>query len=144
MLNEGLGSWPARRARMTPHHIAIKHDGATVSYSQLGDRVNRAAHALENLGVRPGDRVAYLGPNHPAFLETLFATGAVGAIFVAAEHPAGAGRAVLHAGRFRGPGAGVGAGAGRFGRRARRAADCPALGSPWTAAAPGRPATRSC
>ena len=32
--------------------------------------------------MRPGDRVAYLGPNHPAFLETLFATGAVGAIFV--------------------------------------------------------------
>ena len=82
MLNEGLGSWPARRARMTPHHIAIKHDGATISYGQLHDRVNWAAHALLDLGVRPGDRVAYLGPNHPAFLETLFATGAVGAIFV--------------------------------------------------------------
>ena len=54
MLNEGLGSWPARRARMTPHRIAIKHDGATISYGQLADRVNRAAHALRDLGVRPG------------------------------------------------------------------------------------------
>ena len=31
--NEGLGSWPARRARMTPHRTAIKHDGATISYA---------------------------------------------------------------------------------------------------------------
>jgi acyl-CoA synthetase (AMP-forming)/AMP-acid ligase II len=29
-----------------------------------------------------GDRVAYLGANHPAFLETLFATGMLAAIFV--------------------------------------------------------------
>jgi fatty-acyl-CoA synthase len=67
---------------MTPHRTAIKHDGATVSYGELEDRVNRAANALLDLGVQPGDRVAYLGPNHPAFLESLFATGAVGAIFV--------------------------------------------------------------
>jgi len=82
MLNEGLGSWPARRARMTPHRIAIKHDGVGLTYGQLTERVNRAAQALLSLGVQPGDRVAYLGPNHPAFLETLFATGAVGAVFV--------------------------------------------------------------
>ena len=30
----------------------------------------------------PGSRVAYLGPNHPAFLETMFATWSAGAIFV--------------------------------------------------------------
>ena len=35
-----------------------------------------------NLGIRAGDRVAYLGPNHPTFLETLFATGLLGAVFV--------------------------------------------------------------
>ncbi|CAM5449775.1 Fatty acid--CoA ligase family protein OS=Streptomyces alboniger OX=132473 GN=CP975_15095 PE=3 SV=1 [Streptomyces alboniger] len=29
-----------------------------------------------------GDRIAYLGPNHPAFLETLFAAGTLGAVFV--------------------------------------------------------------
>jgi fatty-acyl-CoA synthase len=36
--------------------------------------VLRLAHALCGHGVRPGDRVAYPGPNHPAFFETLFAT----------------------------------------------------------------------
>ena len=82
MPDDGLGSWPTRRARMTPHRIALVHDGRTCTYAELADRVNRLAHALRGLGVGAGDRVAYLGPNHPAFLETLFASAALGAIFV--------------------------------------------------------------
>jgi fatty-acyl-CoA synthase len=82
MRNEGLGSWPARRARKTPRAAALVHEGRTLGYAGLLGRVARLAHALRGLGVRPGDRVAYLGPNHPAFLETLFATGMAGGIFV--------------------------------------------------------------
>ncbi|MBX6768665.1 MAG: long-chain fatty acid--CoA ligase, partial [Actinomadura rubrobrunea] len=52
------------------------------TYADLHERVTRLAHALRALGVRRGDRVAYLGPNHPTFLETLFATGALGGVFV--------------------------------------------------------------
>jgi fatty-acyl-CoA synthase len=40
------------------------------------------AHALANLDVASGDRVAYLGPNHGNFLEVLFGAGQLGAIFV--------------------------------------------------------------
>ena len=40
------------------------------------------ARALRGLGAGPGSRVAYLGPNHPAFLETMFATWSAGAVFV--------------------------------------------------------------
>jgi acyl-CoA synthetase (AMP-forming)/AMP-acid ligase II len=36
-----------------------------------------------------GDRVAWLGPNHPAFLEALFASGLVGAMLAPGEPPAG-------------------------------------------------------
>ncbi|GGV21726.1 fatty-acyl-CoA synthase [Streptomyces longisporoflavus] len=82
MRNEGLGSWPARRARKTPHRTALTHEGRTVSYAALHSRVLRLAHALRARGVRRGDRVAYLGANHPAFLETFFAAGALGAVFV--------------------------------------------------------------
>ncbi|MGW6151881.1 acyl-CoA synthetase [Streptomyces sp. NPDC055144] len=82
MRNEGLGSWPARRARKTPHRTALIHGTTTVSYAALHERTTRLAHALRALGVRRGDRVAYLGPNHPSFLETLFATGLLGAVFV--------------------------------------------------------------
>ncbi|MFK0191515.1 long-chain fatty acid--CoA ligase [Kitasatospora sp. NPDC090308] len=82
MRNQGTGSWPARRARKTPHRTALVHDGRRHSYADLHDRTTRLAHALRTAGVRRGDRVAYLGPNHPALLETLFATGLLGALFV--------------------------------------------------------------
>ncbi|MEU4686861.1 acyl-CoA synthetase [Streptomyces xinghaiensis] len=82
MRNEGLGSWPARRARKTPHRPALVHDDVTVTYAELHSRTTRLAHALRAAGIRRGDRVAYLGPNHPSYLETLFATGLLGAVFV--------------------------------------------------------------
>ncbi|MBR7674513.1 acyl-CoA synthetase [Streptomyces daliensis] len=82
MLNQGIGSWPKRRARRTPDRIAVVHEERTWTYRELHERVLRLAHALRALGTGHGDRVAYLGPNHPAFLETLFATGAIGAVFV--------------------------------------------------------------
>ncbi|MFD0687248.1 acyl-CoA synthetase [Actinomadura fibrosa] len=82
MRDQGIGSWTARRARKTPARTAVVHDGTRLTYAGLHERVLRLAHALRGLGVRRGDRVAYLGPNHPAFLETLFATGRLGAVFV--------------------------------------------------------------
>jgi fatty-acyl-CoA synthase len=82
MRNEGLGSWPARRARKTPHRTALIHGGTSLTYAQLYDRTTRLAHALRARGVRRGDRIAYLGPNHPSYLETLFAAGTLGAVFV--------------------------------------------------------------
>src|SRR6266545_5218388 len=83
MRNQGVGSWPARRARMTPQRSAIVHETTVRTYAELADRVTRLAHTLRGLGVGRGDRVAYLGRNHPALAETLFATGLLGAVFVA-------------------------------------------------------------
>ncbi|WP_329439952.1 long-chain fatty acid--CoA ligase [Streptomyces canus] len=82
MRNEGLGSWPSRRARKTPHRTALIHGDTTFTYTDLHTRVTRLAHALRARGIRRGDRVAYLGPNHPSYLETLFAAGSLGAVFV--------------------------------------------------------------
>ncbi|MCP2288404.1 acyl-CoA synthetase [Nocardia amikacinitolerans] len=80
--NRGLGSWPARRARMTPTAVAVTADDRQITYAQLRERVDRAAQVLRALGVGAGDRVAYLGPNHPVYLEILFAAGRLGAVFV--------------------------------------------------------------
>ncbi|WP_455361530.1 acyl-CoA synthetase [Streptomyces sp. SYSU K21746] len=82
MLNQGIGSWPARRARKTPDRVAVVHEDGTWTYRDLHQRVLRLAHGLRALGAGRGDRIAYLGPNHPAFLETLFAAGVLGAVFV--------------------------------------------------------------
>src|SRR3954469_17258992 len=96
MRNEGLGSWPARRARKTPRRTALVYGGSSTDdggpstvrgststdYGTLHTRTTRLAHALRTRGLRRGDRIAYLGPNHPAYLETLFAAGILGAVFV--------------------------------------------------------------
>jgi len=80
--NAGLGTWPARRARISPHRTALVQADRTLTYAELAHRVDRLAAVLARLGVRRGDRVAYLGVNDITVFETLFATALCGAIFV--------------------------------------------------------------
>lgn len=82
MRNNGVGSWPARRARTAGEPIAIVFEEVEYSFAQVFERSTRLAHALRGLGVGRGDRVAYLGPNHPSFSETLFASGMLGAVLL--------------------------------------------------------------
>jgi fatty-acyl-CoA synthase len=82
MRNAGLGSWPERRLRISPDKPAIWFEGTTTTHGEFAHRVRRAASALEALGVRHGDRVAWFGANHPAALETLYACGQLGAVWV--------------------------------------------------------------
>jgi hypothetical protein len=67
MQNMGTGSWPARRARMSPDKVAFVYQDEALTYADVCERSTRLAAQLRSLGVRRGDRVAYLGPNHPAF-----------------------------------------------------------------------------
>ncbi|GAB2646430.1 acyl-CoA synthetase [Nocardia goodfellowii] len=82
MRNQGTGAWPYRRARLSPDTPALTYRGAITTYRELHDRVTRLAHALRELGVGRGDRVALMSANHPAYLEALFASGLLGATFV--------------------------------------------------------------
>ncbi len=82
MRNAGLGSWPERRLRISPDRDAIWFEGTCTSHGQFAVRVRRAADALAGLGVRTGDRVAWISGNHPSALETLYACGQLGAVWV--------------------------------------------------------------
>lgn len=82
MRDQGIGSWPRRRARNRARQPALVYGAGTWTYADLAGRVARLAYGLRDLGIGPGDRVAYLGRNHPALLETLFATASLGAVFV--------------------------------------------------------------
>ncbi len=77
-----LGNWLAQRALRSPKRRAISFEGTTTTYAQTQDRVDRVAAVLRDGGVRAGDRVGYLGLNHPDFLHTMFAASRLGAIFV--------------------------------------------------------------
>jgi fatty-acyl-CoA synthase len=80
--NGGIGSWPERRLRISPDKDAIWFEGTTTSHGSFAMRVRRTASALADLGVRRGDRVAWVSGNHPSALETLYACGQLGAIWV--------------------------------------------------------------
>ncbi|MBW4094283.1 MAG: long-chain fatty acid--CoA ligase [Acidobacteria bacterium] len=82
MLNQGLGSWIHKRRVKSQGHTAIIEGENSLDYPELAARIDKLAQALSGLGVVKGTRVAYLGNNHSAFLETLFACGSIGAIFV--------------------------------------------------------------
>ena len=81
-MNLGIGSWPARRAKVRPDDVCVVFEGRERTYREFDQRVTRLANALAGAGVSKGDRVAYAGFNHPALLETFFAAGLIGAVSV--------------------------------------------------------------
>jgi fatty-acyl-CoA synthase len=82
MRNLGIGSWIHRRRVKSAESIAILDGGRSLRYDVLAERVDRLANALSARGASARDRVAYIGPNSAEFLETLFACGQIGAVFV--------------------------------------------------------------
>ena len=77
-----VGSWFGRRATRTPGRRALTFEGTTLTFGELLERVDRLAAGFRAGGLCHGDRVAFLGLNQPAFLETLLAAARLGAIFV--------------------------------------------------------------
>ena len=80
--NFGLGSWPARRALLAPTRTAWTFEGRATSYRDVDLRTRQLAQALLRAGISPGDRIGYIGFNHPALLEFLFAAGRIGVVTV--------------------------------------------------------------
>ena len=81
-LESNLAATTLRRADLNPERTALIFEGEEILFGEFGDRIRRQATLLKEAGVCVGDRVGYLGFNHPALLETLFAAQALGAIFV--------------------------------------------------------------
>lgn len=71
-----------RRAKLNPERTALIFEGSQQTYGEFARLVRKQATLLRERGVCCGDRVGFLGFNQPAFLETLFAANAIGAIFV--------------------------------------------------------------
>ena len=78
----GLAGWFARRAYATPARNALRFEGDAWTYAAMQQEIELCARRLAALGVRRGDRVAFLGLNQPMFFFTMFASSRLGAIFV--------------------------------------------------------------
>jgi fatty-acyl-CoA synthase len=72
-----------RRARALYGARPAVVDGAwRATYEEFGARCDRWSMALQRLGVRTGDRVAYITPNTRAQLESFYAVPQIGAVLV--------------------------------------------------------------
>ena len=73
----------ARRARkLYPERVAVIDGDSHWTYAQFLDRCDRWSAVLQKLGIKPGDRVAYLSPNTHAQLESFYAVPQTGAVLV--------------------------------------------------------------
>jgi fatty-acyl-CoA synthase len=71
-----------RARRLYPEREAVVDGGQRWSYAEFGARCDRWSSALQALGVRKGDRVAYIAPNTHAQLESFYAVPQIGAVLV--------------------------------------------------------------
>ena len=65
-----------------PDKTAIVFEDKRYTFSQLNERVNRLANGLLKLGIKKGDRVAFLQVNCNQCVETYFAVAKTGAIYM--------------------------------------------------------------
>lgn len=73
-----------RHARQVyPHRAAVVDGTRALTYVELDDRVRRLANALrDGLGLRFGERFAFLSPNRAEFLEVYFGAATAGLVCV--------------------------------------------------------------
>lgn len=79
-----IGDIVSNRARRDPNLEALVDTGSgeRYTYAQVNTRINRTAHMLMGLGVKPGDRVALLLMNGAPFYEAYLACAKLGAVIV--------------------------------------------------------------
>ncbi len=78
-----LSDWIKRHADSTPDKTAIVFEGSEISYAELSRQIDGRARVLaDSFGIKPGERVAFLGQNSPEQIILLFACARVGAILL--------------------------------------------------------------
>jgi acyl-CoA synthetase (AMP-forming)/AMP-acid ligase II len=71
-----------RAARYYPQHKALTSRGSSLNFAELHHRVGDIAAALSRQGFGVGDRLAFLLPNGPEYIELVYACSRLGVIAV--------------------------------------------------------------
>ena len=71
-----------RTRRLYSDRDAVVDGDLRLNYGQFFDRTDRWSAALQKLGVKAGDRVAYIAPNTHAQLESFYSVPQIGAVLV--------------------------------------------------------------
>ena len=77
-----ISRWIERHAEHTPEATALRFGADRISYAGFASHVAATAALLDRHGIGHGDRVGFLGHNHPSQLVLLFACARLGAVQV--------------------------------------------------------------
>jgi acyl-CoA synthetase (AMP-forming)/AMP-acid ligase II len=77
-----IGDMLRRDAKLFSQKVGLIDSGESFTYSQLNNRANRLAHALSGLGMKRGDRIAFMGNNCHQFVEYYFALAKSGFVSI--------------------------------------------------------------
>jgi len=72
-------AWLEGHAARTPNALFCEQDAQRTTFAEAKNRARRAARVLVDLGVVPGDVVALIGGNSPAYVELILAINYAGA-----------------------------------------------------------------
>ena len=75
-----IGDIPRALARQNGDYVALDYLGRTTSYAEFERYTAQIANGLLGLGVKQGERIAYLGKNSDRFYEILFGAARMGAV----------------------------------------------------------------
>ena len=69
-------------AKVRPDHLAFVFMGQETTYKEYNENINRVANSFLALGLKPGDRIATLLPQSPAFMNIYMAAATMGLVMV--------------------------------------------------------------
>jgi long-chain acyl-CoA synthetase len=75
-----LGDIARAHAVERPDKTAFQFEGRVTTYAEFDRHANQAANGLLRAGLRPGDRIAYLGKNSDHYFELLFGAAKAGVV----------------------------------------------------------------
>ena len=77
-----MGDMLCRDAKLFSQRVGLIDGGESFTYSELNRRANRLTHVLSGLGMKKGDKIAFMGNNCHQFFEYYFALAKGGFVSV--------------------------------------------------------------
>jgi acyl-CoA synthetase (AMP-forming)/AMP-acid ligase II len=83
--NLSFGAVLEEHIRSFPDKIALATGDTRLTFEQVHQRVDKLANALEDAGIKPGDRLLWLGQNSHRIMEGILVAARLGALFCPAN-----------------------------------------------------------
>src|SRR5579862_4064814 len=75
-----LGDVVRLQAKARPDAVVFEFEGRLTTFSEFDRHSNQVANGLIGLGVKPGDRIAYLGKNSDSYFEVVYGAAKAGVV----------------------------------------------------------------